>query len=258
MPKLRNRKRERFAIEVAAMAPLKEAYVAAGFKESPWSTYNASRLSHDPQVAARIAELQEEFSDRAGIKVEWLQTKLIPLLDADPRKLFEAVDDGAGGKIERLRPISNLPSDLAAAVSKIRLDPKTGAVTGIDLADKNSVGNTLLRSVGGLTDRIEHEIDDKTAGENRCFAELAAYLLGKTCDLLRRYAILLPPGAVVHQEHFLEMVERGINEVLETLTTDPLGADAEVDRRLDELARKQRENRPRIQVRPAVGRGAST
>jgi hypothetical protein len=55
-----------------------------------------------------------------------------------------------------LKALSALPSGLAAAIQKIRLDPKTGAVTGIDLHSKNETGNTLLRSVGGLVDRREH------------------------------------------------------------------------------------------------------
>jgi hypothetical protein len=80
MPKLRNRKRETFAVEVAAMTPLDRAYVLAGYADSKWACYNASKLAHIPEVARRIDELQAEFADRSGIRAEYLQRKLLPLV----------------------------------------------------------------------------------------------------------------------------------------------------------------------------------
>jgi hypothetical protein len=73
MPKLASRKRETFAIEVAAMTPLASAYVAAGYRDTPWARYNASKLAHVPEVAKRIDELQAEFADRSGIRAEYIQ-----------------------------------------------------------------------------------------------------------------------------------------------------------------------------------------
>jgi Terminase small subunit len=160
MPKLKSRKREMFAIEVASMTPLASAYVAAGYRDTPWARYNASKLAHVPEVAERIDELMTEFSDRSGIKAEYIQRKLLPLIESDPRLLFETRDDGSGNKIDRLKALSALPSGLAAAIQKIRLDPKTGAVIGIDLHNKNETSNTLLRSVGALVDRHEHSGKD--------------------------------------------------------------------------------------------------
>ena len=178
---------------------------------------------------------------------------MLPLVESDPRNLFETVVDGAGVKIERLKPITQLPSTLAAAVSKIRLDPKSGAVVGVDLADKNSAANTLLRSVGGLVDR--HEVDDRRLdGEHRCFAEVCVGMLDHVMLVFERYELLLPPESVVRQPYFREMLRRGIDEIVEQLA-DPVAADTEVARRLDEVGRQQRENRPRIQVRRALARG---
>jgi hypothetical protein len=242
-----------FAIEVASMAPLASAYAAAGYREGAWAPYNASKLAKMPEVAARIAELQSEFAERAGIRAEYIQRKLLPLVESDPRGLFESVVDAAGVRTERLKSITQLPSGLAAAIQKIRLDSKTGQVTGIDLHDKNAVGGTLLRSVGGLIDR--HEIDDKRLdGEHRCLAELSAELLQRMGLIFERYAILLPPESVVHQQHFRDLVQRAIFEVVEQLA-DPAAADAEVERRLDELRQQQRENRPRIQIHRSLPRG---
>src|SRR5580704_5134716 len=110
MPKLKSRKREMFATEVAAMTPLDRAYVLAGYADTPWARYNASKLAHVPEVAARIDELMTEFSDRSGIKAEYIQRKLLPLIESDPRLLFETRDDGSGNKIDKLKAVSALPS----------------------------------------------------------------------------------------------------------------------------------------------------
>jgi hypothetical protein len=159
MPKLRNRKREMFAIEVAAMTPLDRAYVLAGYSDTPWARYNASKLAHMPEVAARIDDLQTEFSNRSGIKAEYLQRKLLPLVEANLQDLFEPVLDDNGKRVgSRLKNVTDLPRDLAAAISKIKCDPETGAVIEIVLGNKVEAGNVLLRSVGGLTDRHEHDL----------------------------------------------------------------------------------------------------
>jgi Terminase small subunit len=159
MPKLKNRKREMFAIEVAAMTPLDRAYVLAGYSDTPWARYNASKLAHVPEVATRIDELQAQFSERSGIRAEYLQRKLLPLVEANPQDLFEPVLDDTGKRIgSRLKHVADLPRDLAAAISKIKCDPETGAVTEIVLGNKVEAGNVLLRSVGGVVEKHEHDI----------------------------------------------------------------------------------------------------
>jgi hypothetical protein len=90
MPALKNRRRERFALEIASMTPYARAYAEAGFKDSPWAAYNANKLAHDPAVAARIEELRTEFAGRSQIHAEYIQRQLLPLVEANPQDLFEA------------------------------------------------------------------------------------------------------------------------------------------------------------------------
>jgi hypothetical protein len=141
MPKLKSRKRETFAIEVAAMTPLASAYVSAGYRDTPWARYNASKLAHVPEVAARIDELQEKFAERSGIYAEYIQRKLLPIVEANHADLFEG---------DKLKPIDSLPRALSAAISKVRVDSETGEVVEIALADKIAAGNVLLRSLGSI------------------------------------------------------------------------------------------------------------
>jgi hypothetical protein len=155
MPALKNRRRERFALEIASMTPLGKAYTESGFKASPWAPYNASKLMHDPAVAARIDELRTVIGDRAGIHAEYIQRQLLPLVEANAQDLFNTLPVAGGGKRDALRPISELPRDLAAAIKKIKCDPETGAVTEIDLYNKTEAGTVLLRSVGGLVDKLQ-------------------------------------------------------------------------------------------------------
>jgi hypothetical protein len=153
MPKLKSRKREMFAIEVAAMTPLDRAYVLAGYADTPWARYNASKLAHVPEVAARIDELQARFSERSGIHAEYIQRLLLPVVEANAADLFEPRIDAAGHVTgHQLKPIPALPRDLSAAISKIKCDPETGSVTEVSLYNKNEAGSTLLRSVGALKD----------------------------------------------------------------------------------------------------------
>jgi hypothetical protein len=129
-----------FAIEVAAMAPLASAYVAAGYADTPWAMYNANRLAHTPEVAARIDELLTQFAERSGIYAEYIQRKLLPIVEANHADLFEG---------DRLKPIDSLPRTLSAAISKVKVD-ESGAVVEIALADKIAAGNVLLRSLGSI------------------------------------------------------------------------------------------------------------
>jgi hypothetical protein len=170
MPALKNRRRERFAVEIASMTPYDRAYVAAGFKDSPWAAYNANKLAHDPVVSARIDEMRAEFSDRSGLHAEYIQRQLLPLVEANPQDLFAVMINPADGReIEKLRGVTELPRRLAAAIQKIKFDSETGTVTEISLHNKNEAGGTLLRSVGAfkvaLTDpdgegpaKIIHEV----------------------------------------------------------------------------------------------------
>lgn len=66
MPVLPNAKHERFAQELAKGKTQAEAYQSAGYKPSE---PNASRLTSNDKVAARVAELQERGAIRAEVTV---------------------------------------------------------------------------------------------------------------------------------------------------------------------------------------------
>ena len=156
MPQLKNRRRERFAVEIAAMTPYDRAYVAAGYKDTPWARYNASRLAHEPEVAERINELRAAFSERSQIHAEYLQRLLLPIAEANLKDCYTLGPDGK----ECLRPITELPRALTSAIAKVDHD-ETGAVKSISLHGKIAALTVLLRSVGGLLERHDHSHSGK-------------------------------------------------------------------------------------------------
>ncbi len=110
-------------LEARAEGRIRTAYVRAGFADTPSALFNGSRLRNTPACRARIDELMREFADAAKVKVEFLQERLLAMLDASPQDLFDA----AG----HLKPIVDLRRGLGAAIKVIKFDRKTGKFSEI-------------------------------------------------------------------------------------------------------------------------------
>jgi hypothetical protein len=160
--RLRNTRHERFAREVAALTPLATAYREAGFGGDPrWHPFNASKLANKPRVRERIDELRLEFEKMSAIHVDYIRHKLLRIVEADPRDLYEPDPADPTGKRRKLRPISDLPRHLTAAIARIKIDPETGEPVDIVFAGKNEAAATLLRSLpGGSIERHEYVAPD--------------------------------------------------------------------------------------------------
>lgn len=76
MPALSNPKHERFAQALAKGMTQAEAYADAGYKPSE---PNASRLTSNDKVQARLAELQERAAVRAEITVASITERLLAI-----------------------------------------------------------------------------------------------------------------------------------------------------------------------------------
>jgi hypothetical protein len=150
MARLRNPRRERFAVEVASMVPVDRAYLASGFRSKPeWARPNGSKLAHVPEVAARISELRSEFAAGCALSVEYLQAKLLPAAELNIIDFFEADD--------KIKPISKFSRDQGAAVASVKLH-ENGAVAELRFVPKDAAVNTLLRSIGAFTEHHIHDV----------------------------------------------------------------------------------------------------
>lgn len=76
MPALENPKHERFAQELAKGKAADEAYAAAGYKPDRG---NASRLTANDSVKARVAEIQERAAIRTEITVASITERLLAI-----------------------------------------------------------------------------------------------------------------------------------------------------------------------------------
>jgi hypothetical protein len=96
-------------------------------------------------VRKRIDELLEQFAEASALKLEYLQRQLLPALQSNPQDLFEPGTD-------KLKSITSLPRETAAAIKSIKFDKKTGRITEISLTDKVAAAGILLRSIGAIRD----------------------------------------------------------------------------------------------------------
>ncbi|TPM37041.1 hypothetical protein [Mesorhizobium sp. B2-3-2] len=74
MPVLDNQRHEAFAQALAKGKSADEAYAEAGYKPDRG---NASRLTANDNIAARVAELQGMAADRVVLTREWIIAKLV-------------------------------------------------------------------------------------------------------------------------------------------------------------------------------------
>ncbi len=95
--------------------------------------------------------MQRQFAIEGGLQAAYIQAKLLPLIEADIRELFEI---GAAGK-PRLRKLTELPAGIAAALSSIKVD-KDGRVYEFKLASKTDAARTLLQSIGAIIEQHAH------------------------------------------------------------------------------------------------------
>jgi phage terminase small subunit len=148
MGKLRNPRRERFAVEVASMVPVDRAYLAAGFRSKPeWARPNGSKLCHIPEVAARIDELRGEFTSKCALTVEYLQQQLLPAATANVVDYFET--DEKHERRSRLKPLEALTREQGAAISSVKFGDD-GTVAELKFHPKPAAVETLMRSIGAI------------------------------------------------------------------------------------------------------------
>lgn len=130
-----------------------QAAIAAGF--SPKSAHvQGNRLLKDPRVIAEVdrrrAEVLEKVQEETGITVKRTLQELARIAFINPKALFK--DDGS------LKPIHELPDDVAAAIASIEVDEIKGGPRGerevvgqakkIRLWDKGAAIDRAMKHLG--------------------------------------------------------------------------------------------------------------
>lgn len=137
MPVLANPRHERFAQELAKGKSQAEAYANAGYEPSE---PNASRLTRNEKVQARVAELQE----RAAIRTEVTAASLI-------------------AEAEEVRQKAMMAGQFAPAIAAIK---EKGVLAGVRVEKRENTN----RSLASLTDE---ELEAIAAGRGEDIAATA-------------------------------------------------------------------------------------
>ena len=84
MPALKNSRQERFALGLVSGLPASRAYEDAGYKPSD---ANASRLTRNDRVRARVAELQQQAAAKVVVDKAWVLEHLTTLVQRSMREV---------------------------------------------------------------------------------------------------------------------------------------------------------------------------
>lgn len=198
MPALSEPKYETFAREVAAGNTRAAAAVAAGYSAGDAGSRGA-KLARRPDIAARIAELQDEAAKTVLETVNVTRQRVIEEFSRiaffDPAKLF----DSEGCLIE----ITKLDEDTRRAIASIEHDdsfkysddgdePKrTGRTSRLKFLDKHGALVSLARHLGMFRDKVEITGPDGGAVQTTVDVNIDAKTLFAAREKLREAKKLL-------------------------------------------------------------------
>lgn len=148
-------KQRRFVAEYMVDCNARAAAVRAGYSARTADKIGPQLLGKT-SVRAAIAKREERHLQRLEVTAERVLAELGRLSVSDPRQLFDAEGN--------LRPIHELPDEVASAVASVEVIERTipgtkgevERVRKVRLWDKNAALGNLARHFKLLTEKIEH------------------------------------------------------------------------------------------------------
>lgn len=159
MPALPNAQHEAFARALVAGSSACDAYVKAGYKPH---RANASRLSANDSIKARVAELTEKAAEKVGVTRERITAELAKIAFGDVRgvvrwtgELVASEEEGSEGQLIAANQVLLISSDkvtddAAAMVAEIGQNA-TGGVR-VKFHDKKAALELLGKDLGMFKD----------------------------------------------------------------------------------------------------------
>lgn len=165
MPKLANRRHEIFAVELAAGTPLLTSYLRAGYKDTYSARYNASRLKNSIKVHERVAELLDDFRDRAFVGIQYVQAELVKIIE-NRAYSAERFEDGKEVKQrDRLAALAQLARTLLGTKVEVTHDLADGVTAGFAKLLSPEDQRTLADLLEALAKQEVGESDASPTGE---------------------------------------------------------------------------------------------
>lgn len=149
-------KERRFVSEYLKDQNAKQAAIRAGYSKK-WAESVGPRLSRKVQVKAAIDTELAKIQEKAGVTQERILTALLTIAESDFRKVFDEK-----GKV---RPLQEIPNDIALAVSSIDVEEvfdgfggsrvQTGEMKKVRFWDKTKALELLGKHLKMFVDRVE-------------------------------------------------------------------------------------------------------
>lgn len=154
MPVLQNPKHEKFAQLRAKGKTAEEAYDSAGYKPHRG---NASRLSTNESVLARVAEIQGRAAERAAVTIQSLTDEL------DEVRALAIAEKQSSAAVSAVMGKAKLHGLL---IDKKRLEGPNGGPVKIDLTNlPQDEIERLISLFGHLASVSDDDAEDATGGE---------------------------------------------------------------------------------------------
>jgi hypothetical protein len=153
MPALANNRHERFAQLIALGASPRSAYIECGYKDSPYSRPNGSKLKHSPTVKQRVNELLQEWGESCKVQLSWVQHELLAI--AEGRAVSRTVVNGKGEETkerDRLAALLGLLRSLGVTDTSVNVTATAAAGVAPQLTDE-----MRIEALAKLLQRQEQE-----------------------------------------------------------------------------------------------------
>lgn len=146
---------EKFALEYLVDLNARQAAIRAGYSEKTAAS-QASRLLTNVNIQKLISEGRKKLAHKTEITVERILTEYARIAFMDIRDAY--TEDG------KLKPIQDMPKDVAAAISGIDFEAmfegsgedktRVGDLVKIRLSDKTKALDSLSRHLGMFNDQL--------------------------------------------------------------------------------------------------------
>lgn len=156
MPPLKNAQREAFALAVARGAPIMQTYVEVWRGDAslsrPSLAQKASRVSTDPKVQARIAEIRAQFATRTTITAQRVLEELAKIGFTSMGDMIEIDEDG-----KSTVNLAKLTPEQKAAISEIEIftNPEGKQRVKVKLHDKRAALMDIGKHLGMFREKVE-------------------------------------------------------------------------------------------------------
>ena len=136
-------KQTKFVLECLKDGNAFQAALRAGYKDGS----TGRKLTTKKHVSAEIQKFRKKAEEHAQINLNWALSRLVQLVDFDPRKLF----DDCG----RLIAIKDLPDDVALSLKSVKVTSDDDGEKTLEATfhDRKTALDSIIKMLGGFREQ---------------------------------------------------------------------------------------------------------